>query len=168
MDNGPELIRKHWQRGARREDHDAPHPAGQAGPGTPTSNGSTAAIERKCRRYLFGSIEEVQAISDEWPETTNTERPYDSLGRASFLPRETDPRRVQLRTVSLTGSLRRKYRWGAAAASPDVESRTAGSTASVSVAVSLPWRLPFPVRGSSRSRRFAPVRHEPKGRSKAR
>jgi putative transposase len=65
-------------------------------PGKPDQN---ACIERFIRSYreevldayLLGSIEEAQAISDEWLEDYNTERPHDSLGQVpprSFLPRK--------------------------------------------------------------------------------
>lgn len=44
--------------------------------------------------YQFGSIKEVQSISDEWLEDYNTERPHDSFGQVpprSFLPRKLIP-----------------------------------------------------------------------------
>ena len=44
--------------------------------------------------YVFESITEVQAITDEWLRTYNDHRPHDSLGRippTRFLPRPTTP-----------------------------------------------------------------------------
>jgi putative transposase len=47
--------------------------------------------EKVLDAYLFGSIEEAQAISGEWLEDYDTQRPHDGLGPVpprSFLPRK--------------------------------------------------------------------------------
>ena len=44
--------------------------------------------------YVFGSIDEVKAITEEWPDDYNTARPHDSLGQLpprTFLPRSNRP-----------------------------------------------------------------------------
>jgi putative transposase len=92
MDNGPELISEALMAWCGERDITMHH----IQPGKPDQN---ACIERFIRSYreevldayLLGSIEEAQAISDEWLEDYNTERPHDSLGQVpprSFLPRK--------------------------------------------------------------------------------
>ena len=44
--------------------------------------------------YVFESLEQVRALTDEWLQTYNEERPHDSLGRVTpltFLPRPNRP-----------------------------------------------------------------------------
>jgi len=96
MDNGPELISEALTEWCRSHEVQMHH----IQPGKPDQNAYIERFNRSYRyevldAYLFGSIEEVQAITDEWLEDYNTERPHDSLGEVppqEFLPR-TDPTR---------------------------------------------------------------------------
>ena len=73
-------------------------------PGKPDQNAYIERFNRSYREevldaYLFGSVDEVQTISDKWLEAYNTERPHDSLGRVpprTFLPRSNQPRESSL------------------------------------------------------------------------
>jgi len=73
-------------------------------PGKPDQNAFIERFNRTYREgvldtYLFASIEEVKAVSAEWMEDYNWERPHDSLGRVpplTFLPRPTASRESTL------------------------------------------------------------------------
>lgn len=95
MDNGPELISEALAAWCEERKITMHH----IQPGKPDQNAYIERFNRSYREevldaYLFGSIEEVQSISDEWLEDYNTERPHDSLGQVpprSFLPRKPIP-----------------------------------------------------------------------------
>jgi putative transposase len=96
MDNGPELIADvllEWceQNGV------APR---HIQPGKPDQNAYIERFNRSYRQevldaYVFGSVEEVRWVSEEWMEDYNSERPHDSLG--GLPPRTFLPRPVQQR-----------------------------------------------------------------------
>lgn len=85
-DNGPEFISHHLQQWCEENAITLQY----IQPGKPTQN---AYIERKngsIRRellnaYLFNSLSEVRAMSEEWRIDYNTERPHKSLGYLSPL-----------------------------------------------------------------------------------
>lgn len=96
MDNGPELIATalmDWceDRGINRR---------FIQPGKPDQNAYIERFNRSYRNevlnaYVFGSIEEVERVTEEWLEDYNTERPHKSLGRVpprTYLPRPNPPR----------------------------------------------------------------------------
>ena len=68
-------------------------------PGKPDQNAFIERFNRSYRTevlnaYVFASVAEVQAITDEWLHTYNDRRPHDALGRippTRFLPRPTTP-----------------------------------------------------------------------------
>jgi putative transposase len=91
MDNGPELISEALVEWCQERGIAMRH----IQPGKPDQNAYIERFNRSYRdevldAYLFHSIDEVQAITEEWLEDYNTERPHDSLGRVpprTFLPR---------------------------------------------------------------------------------
>jgi putative transposase len=81
LDNGPELISKAMANWA------AQHQVRLAfiQPGKPAQNAYIERFNRTYREavldaYLFSSIEEAQAISEDWLEEYNAIRPHDALG----------------------------------------------------------------------------------------
>ena len=80
-DNGPEFISKALARWA------AEHQVELAfiQPGKPAQNAfiewfNRTFLEDILDAYLFHSIEEVQALAQDWPEEYNAIRPHESLG----------------------------------------------------------------------------------------
>jgi len=100
MDNGPELIAEVLVEWCREHEVDPRY----IQPGKPDQNAFVERFNRSYRdgvldAYVFGSIEEVRRISEEWREDYNWERPHDSLGRVpplTFLPRPTASRESTL------------------------------------------------------------------------
>jgi putative transposase len=96
MDNGPELISEALTEWCQARGVEMRH----IQPGKPDQNAYIERFNRSYRQevldaYLFNSVEEVQAITDEWLEDYNTERPHDSLGQVpprTFLPRSNQTR----------------------------------------------------------------------------
>jgi putative transposase len=96
MDNGPELISKalvEWRQSRCIEMR-------HIQPGQPDQNAYIERLDRSYRQdvldaYLFGSIDEVKALTDEWLEDHNTAMPHDGLGQVpprTFLPRSNPAR----------------------------------------------------------------------------
>jgi len=95
VDNGPELTAEAFVDwcGAQRIG------IGYIQPGKPDQNAFIERFNRTFREevldaYLFDSLDQVQAITDAWLATYNTERPHDSLGQVpplAFLPRPHAP-----------------------------------------------------------------------------
>lgn len=96
MDNGPELLSEalvDWCRSRNIEMR-------YIQPGKPDQNAYIERFNRSYRQdvldaYVFGSIDEVTAVTDEWLEDYNTARPHDSLGQVpprTFLPRSNPTR----------------------------------------------------------------------------
>jgi putative transposase len=80
-DNGPELISQKLEEWA--EKHDVKQAFIQ--PGKPAQNAFIERFNRTYREdvldaYLFSSIKEVQAITEEWLEEYNAVRPHEALG----------------------------------------------------------------------------------------
>jgi putative transposase len=106
LDNGPELTAEvftvwcHAQQIALR----------YIQPGKPDQNAFIERFNRTYREevlnaYVFASLSEVQALTDEWLLAYNERRSYDALGRVPptrFLPRSPAPRSPAPRGV-LTG-----------------------------------------------------------------
>lgn len=95
MDNGPELISEALVEWCRSRGIEMRH----IQPGKQDQNAYIERFNRSYRHevldaYLFSSIDEVSAVSEEWLEDYNTERPHDSLGQVpprTFLPRSNPP-----------------------------------------------------------------------------
>jgi putative transposase len=91
VDNGPELTSEAFVEWCRAHDIEIRY----IQPGKPAQNAYIERFNRSYREgvldaYVFGSIEEVEAITEEWLRDYNTQRPHDSLGRVppvDFLPR---------------------------------------------------------------------------------
>jgi len=91
LDNGPELTSEAFLDWCRDQQIELRH----IQPGKPDQNAFIERFNRSYRQdvldaYVFGSIEEVMLVTEEWLEDYNTERPHDSLGQVpprTFLPR---------------------------------------------------------------------------------
>jgi putative transposase len=91
IDNGPELTSKLFQAWCRERGIELRY----IQPGKPDQNASIERFNRSYREdvldaYAFASIEEVRAVTEEWLEDYNSERPHYSLGGLpprAFMPR---------------------------------------------------------------------------------
>jgi putative transposase len=96
VDNGPELISEAFVEWCQARSIEVRH----IQPGKPDQNAYLERFNRSYRQdvldaYVFGSIDEVVEITEEWLEDYNNERPHDSLGQVpprSFLPRPSQAR----------------------------------------------------------------------------
>lgn len=94
-DNGPELVSRVLTEWCARHGVVLQH----IQPGKPNQNAYIERFNRTYRReildaYVFGSLAEVRAETEQWLVTYNTQRPHDSLGGVpplTFLPRPTTP-----------------------------------------------------------------------------
>ena len=95
MDNGPELTSEVFLAWCHRHGIAPRH----IQPGKPDQNAFIERFNRSYRHdvldaYVFGSIEEVVRVTEEWLHDYNTERPHDSLGWVpprTYLPRAITP-----------------------------------------------------------------------------
>jgi len=95
LDNGPELTAQVFTDWCQEHAIELRY----IQPGKPDQNAFIERFNRSFRNevldaYVFASLTEVQAITDEWLRTYNDYRPHDSLGRippTRFLPRPTTP-----------------------------------------------------------------------------
>jgi len=93
LDNGPELTAQVFAEWCQQQAIELRY----IQPGKPDQNAFIERFNRTYRTevlnaYVFESITEVQAITDEWLRTYNDHRPHDALGRippTRFLPRPT-------------------------------------------------------------------------------
>ena len=81
MDNGPELISVNLAAWAEKKDVKLEF----IKPGKPTQNSYVERFNRTFRNeildfYVFNSLKEVRAITNNWIKEYNTERPHESLG----------------------------------------------------------------------------------------
>jgi len=95
LDNGPELTAQVFTDWCQEHAIELRY----IQPGKPDQNAFIERFNRSYRNevldaYVFASLTEVQAITDEWLRTYNDYRPHDSLGRippTRFIPRSTTP-----------------------------------------------------------------------------
>ena len=95
VDNGPELTADTFVEWCAAQGI----AIGYIQPGKPDQNAFIERFNRTFREevldaYLFDSLDQVRAITEEWLATYNAERPHDSLGRVpplTFLPRPDAP-----------------------------------------------------------------------------
>ena len=95
VDNGPALTAEAFVEWSAAQGI----AIGYIQPGKPDQNAFIERFNRTFREevldaYLFDSLDQVRAITEEWLATYNTERPHDSLGRVptlTFLPRPDAP-----------------------------------------------------------------------------
>jgi putative transposase len=95
LDNGPELTAQVFTDWCQQHAIELRY----IQPGKPDQNAFIERFNRSYRNevldaYVFASLTEVQAITDDWLRTYNDYRPHDSLGRippTRFLPRPTTP-----------------------------------------------------------------------------
>jgi len=93
VDNGPEFTAAAFEDWCQQQGIARLYIA----PGKPDQNAFIERFNRTYRNevldpYLFESIEQVQALTDEWLTIYNHERPHESLGRVPplmFMPRQT-------------------------------------------------------------------------------
>ena len=97
VDNGPELTAADFADWCGEREI----VIGYIQPGKPDQNAYIERFNRSYRgevldAYVFESISEVRAVTEEWLEDYNSERPHDSLGRVpplTFLPRHEPARK---------------------------------------------------------------------------
>lgn len=99
VDNGPELTAEVFAEWCREREIEI----GYIQPGKPDQNAYIERFNRSYREdvldvYVFDSIEEVRAVTEEWIEDYNSERPHESLGAVP--PREFLPRHKPAREYS--------------------------------------------------------------------
>jgi putative transposase len=95
VDNGPEFVAEAFVEWCAAQGIGL----GYIQPGKPDQNAFIERFNRTFREevldaFLFGSLEDVHAITDAWLDTYNTERPHESLGQVpplTFLPRPDAP-----------------------------------------------------------------------------
>ena len=95
IDNGPELTAQVFVDWCKRKSIELRY----IQPGKPDQNAYIERFNRSYREevlsaYVFESLEQVRALTDEWLRTYNEERPHDSLGRVpplTFMPRPNRP-----------------------------------------------------------------------------
>ena len=95
VDNGPELTAQVLVDWCARQGIELRY----IQPGKPDQNAYIERFNRSYREevlsaYVFESLEQVRALTDEWLQTYNEERPHDSLGRVpplTFMPRPNRP-----------------------------------------------------------------------------
>jgi putative transposase len=95
LDNGPELTSELFLAWCQERDIELRY----IQPGKPDQNAFIERFNRSYRQdvldaYVFGTIEEVRAVTEEWLEDYNDERPHDSLGGSPprlFMPRLQTP-----------------------------------------------------------------------------
>lgn len=92
LDNGPEFIASGFVEWCRQRGIALLYIA----PGKPDQNAYIERFNRTYRnevldQYLFGTVEQVQLLTEEWIAIYNSERPHDSLGQVpplTYLPRK--------------------------------------------------------------------------------
>jgi putative transposase len=95
IDNGPELTAQVFVEWCERKGIELRY----IQPGKPDQNAYIERFNRSYREevlsaYVFESLEQVRALTDEWLQSYNERRPHDSLGRVpplTFLPRPNRP-----------------------------------------------------------------------------
>jgi putative transposase len=95
VDNGPELTAQVLVDWCQQQAIELRY----IQPGKPDQNAYIERFNRSYREevldaYLFESLEQVRALTDDWLQTYNEERPHDSLGRVpplTFMPRPPRP-----------------------------------------------------------------------------
>jgi putative transposase len=95
LDNGPELTAQVFTEWCQQQAIELRY----IQPGKPDQNAFIERFNRTYRTevldaYVFESVADVQAITDDWLRTYNDDRPHDALGRippTRFLPRPITP-----------------------------------------------------------------------------